>query len=952
MDYKQLYEQLLADYNLIKEENKLLRKQLNLPNRDYLQGDFRLIDVESVTPSAETVTMHSSPADKVALFRSLFKGREDVYARRWYSEKSGKCGYSPVCVNEWNFSLCDKKNVKCSACDNRQYAALDDKAIEAHLRGLNNLGKDVVGIYPLVEGDFCYFLAMDFDGDDWQDDISTVLSVCKDLDVQASVERSRSGNGGHIWFFFEDKIPASTARKFGSMLLTLAMERRHEIKFSSYDRLFPNQDTVPQGGFGNLISLPLQGQARKLGNSVFVDENFVPYPDQWAYLFAVEKLTEKQIDALLLSSDVQTEPQDDVGDEENKPWNRKQRRDLSADEFPPCVNIVLSNMTYVEKAGVSEFALNKIKRLAAFYNPEYFKAQRMRLPVFNKPCIISTHEETEEYLAIPRGCLDALTKLLHDVNVEIDIADRRNSGNSIKVDFNGELREEQNLAFNALSRYDTGVLSATTAFGKTVIGAGLIAEKKVNTLVLVHTAALLNQWKEALSKFLIVDNLPPVNSIKRGRKKEQSQIGQLGATKNTLNGFIDVAIMQSLFDGEEVKELVKDYGMIIVDECHHVPAVSFEKIMKTAAAKYVYGLTATPQRQDGHQKIIYMQCGDIRYKVEAKQQAAASGFEHLVSPRFTAFRMPLTAGKPNIQKTFELLCQSDTRNETIIRDVITAVNCGRNVLVLTERRMHAEKLESLLNEKGIKTYLLIGAESAKLKREKLNKIAAESKNERFVIVATGKYVGEGFDSARLDTLFLTMPISWKGKLAQYVGRLHRMYEGKKEVIVYDYVDVNVGMLENMYRKRVIAYRSLGYEIKVVDKGQKTGILFDKFDYHTVFYEDVKTARKSVLIVCPQLKSKPVQKFCELLQIMSEKPQVTVYTIVQADNVAEKELIELMKTNGIEVKCKENLNSKFAIIDNRLIWYGSIAYLGYSFNDDTALRFESLDTANELKNILK
>ena len=897
--------------------------------------------------------MRSSSIDKITLFRSLFKGREDVFARRWYNEKSGKSGYSPVCANEWNPSLCDKKNTKCNACPNRSYLELNDKVIEAHLRGANSLGKDVIGIYPLIEGDFCCFLAMDFDDEGWQKDIAAVCNVCKELNVQLSVERSRSGNGGHIWFFFEDKIPASTARKFGSMLLTLAMEQRHEIKFSSYDRLFPNQDTVPQGGFGNLISLPLQGQARKNCNSVFVDENFTPYSDQWVYLSSVTKLTEKRIDELLLSADTASEQLDDADNETNKPWSRKPRRELYVDDFPPCVNIVLSNMAYVEKIGVSEFALNKIKRLAAFYNPEYFKAQRMRLPIYNKPCIIATHDETEQYLAIPRGCLETLTDMLSGIGVNLNVVDKRNKGIPIDVDFNGQLREEQQSAFQALSQCDTGVLSATTAFGKTVIGARLIADKKVNTLILVHTAALLNQWKEALSNFLILNNELPVQAVKRGRKKETSQIGMLGATKNTLNGFVDIAIMQSLFNDEEVKEFVKDYGMVIVDECHHVPATSFEKVMKCVNAKHIYGLTATPQRQDGHQKIIYMQCGDIRYKVEAKEQAANSGFDHIVTPRFTTFRMPLTAaGKFNIQKAFEQLCESDTRNEMIIKDVTQAVNDGRNTLVLTERRAHAEKLVWLLNKRGIRTYLLIGAESAKLKREKLNQIALESKDERFVIVATGKYVGEGFDSARLDTLFLTMPISWKGKLAQYVGRLHRLYDGKREVIVYDYVDVNVGMLENMYRKRVIAYRSLGYEIKVVDKGQKSGILFDKFDYYPVFCEDVKTARKDVLIVCPLLKIKPVQKFCELVQVMSEKPKVTVYTLEQLDNDLQTECIELLTNNGIAVKYKENLNSRFAIIDGRLIWYGSIAYLSYSFNDDTALRFDSIETAKDLKEILQ
>jgi superfamily II DNA or RNA helicase len=536
--------------------------------------------------------------------------------------------------------------------------------------------------------------------------------------------------------------------------------------------------------------------------------------------------------------------------------------------------------------------------------------------------------------------------LLDELCIDFKINDKRNSGIRINAEFNGNLRDEQNAAFEALISNDIGVLSATTAFGKTVIGAKLIAKKKVNTLVLVHTAALLNQWKSSLSKFLILNNELMTSPKKRGRKKEQTQIGQLGATKNTLNGFVDIAIIQSLINGDEVKDLVKNYGMVIVDECHHVPAFSFESVMKSVCAKYVYGLTATPVRQDGHQNIIFMQCGDIKYKVDAKEQAERHGFDHTVIPRFTNFHMPIDMSENvSIQTIFEKLCESNVRNNLIIEDAKRLVNDGRNVIVLTERRSHAQVLAEEISKASIKTYLLVGAETAKLKRDKLTEIASATAQDKFVIVATGKYVGEGFDEARLDTLLLAMPISWKGKLAQYVGRLHRQYAGKSEVIVYDYVDIHVAVLERMYHKRIIGYREIGYNISVEENGKKSGILFDKNSFRTIFNEDVLNAKKSIAIACPVLRDGMVKAFVSLIESMIEKPDVTIITRHICAN-------ETIMTANISIKIKEDLNGRFAIIDDSLVWYGNINFLNYNSDDATTLRFESTKTAKELLKVKK
>ena len=699
--------------------------------------EFHIIK-ETATPTANALVNNlSTPTDKIALFRSLFRGREDVYAKRYYSVKTGSAGYVPVCKNEWDHTLCDKKAYACSRCPNRDFALLTNKVIYKHLEGKDEHCRDVIGVYPMLEDETTYFLAIDFDGDGWELDVIAFRGVCTELGIAVAVERSRSGNGAHVWFFFEEAVPAATARKLGSGLLTRAMEKRHELKFKSYDRLFPNQDTLPKGGFGNLIALPLQGRARKDGNSLFVDERFVAFTDQWAFLSGVSKISTEQLDKWLAVLGKDGELGELVSTDEAKPWEKPKRIALTQADFPETVEIVLANGIYIGKEGVSQAALNKIKRLAAFKNPDFYKSQAMRLPTYNKPRVIDTSWETDNYLCIPRGCENELLKLLSDVGVPYQTEDNRNVGKTIDVEFSGSLRDEQIPAVSAMLEHNNGVLSATTAFGKTVIGAYLIGERKTNTMVLVHSSALLAQWKKALEKFLIVHEELPDLPVKRGRKKHRSIIGQLGAGKNTLGGIVDIAILQSLTSKGEVKEVVRDYGMIICDECHHVPAFSFERVLTTADAKYVYGLTATPERSDGHQPIIFMQCGPIRFKVDAKSQAALREFEHYVIPCFTNMRAP-DAGELSIQEVYSRICSSSSRNSRIVQDVTDSLREGRTPIILTGRKEHAMTLAESLSGICEHTFLLVGSHSQKEKREKLEQLKRIPRKEPLVIVATGK----------------------------------------------------------------------------------------------------------------------------------------------------------------------------------------------------------------------
>jgi len=489
-----------------------------------------------------------------------------------------------------------------------------------------------------------------------------------------------------------------------------------------------------------------------------------------------------------------------------------------------------------------------------------------------------------------------------------------------------------------------------------VIGANLIARQKVNTLVLVHRANLLSQWIERLNDFLIINEIPDAEFTPAGRKKKKSVIGQIGGGRNNPGGIVDVAVMQSLVSGSEVRELVKNYGMVIVDECHHVSAFSFEQILKTVKAKYVYGLTATPVRQDGRHPIIYMHCGKIRHRVDAKSQAAARPFEHFIIPRFTRFQKPVHRyeKKWTITDIYRDIQNSEIRNSLIVQDVLAAVKQGRNPIILTERTEHVKDLAERLNPHIRNVISMTGELTQKKSRELQQVIEDIPTNEPLVLIATGKYVGEGFDLPRLDTLFLAMPISWKGTVQQYAGRLHRLFAGKNEVQIYDYVDVHVAMLERMYQKRLKGYAVIGYKPKGAPQPiENTHSIFDNKDFFPVYSADVLAARNEVVIVSPFLTKRRV--LSSLNYMTAVNARITVIT-KPPDNYAGKdqekirECIDLLMRNSITVKTKNRIHQKFAVIDQRIVWYGSINLLSYGASEESIMRIESLDIAAELARI--
>ena len=805
----QIREELAA---LERRRDELLEK---LKQLDSLPRQSALPLQTAVSPMGGGVNRLSPESAKIALFRTLFRGRDDVFPKRFESTATGRSGYQPCCRNEWKRGVCEKPRVKCAECAHREFVPVSDDVIRCHLTGQDpekwRRGDFVAGVYPLLEDETCWFVAADFDKSSWQADVAAFRDTCVTMGVPLAIERSRSGNGAHAWIFFAEPVPAVLARRMATFVLTQAMSSRPELGMDSYDRLFPNQDVMPKGGFGNLIALPLQKTPRAAGNSVFVDGNFVPHADQWAYLSGVPRMSRAAVDAI--TSRVVT-PGQALGLEkmpaevvagDKEPWRRLPSGRVVEQAYsgpkPEQVELVLGNQIYLVTDGLPPPLRNELTRLAAFPNPEFFQAQALRLPVFNVPRVICCHEMLPQHIGLPRGVLQDVLDLLARWGIAAEVRDERFSGTRIKVKFKGELRPMQKNAMEALQAHDTGVLAASTAFGKTVLAAKMIAARKVRTLILVHSRQLLDQWLERLSTFLEI---------------APKSVGQIRGGKDKPTGIIDVATIQSLVRKGVVDDRVATYGQVIVDECHHISAQSFELVARQFKARYVLGLSATVKRKDGHQPIIFMQCGPVRFEITDQQAADARPFAHFVVPHFTEFRMPPGEGeKPPVypvHQVFLTVQQDAERNAMIVADVRQALREDRNPLVLTERIEHLETLARQLTEQGERVFVLRGGMGVKEKRRLMAEYNAESAGVPRVLLSTGRFLGEGFDDARLDTLFLAFPVSWRGTLAQYAGRLHRLCDGKKHVVIHDYADTKDAVLAAMYRRRCAGYRAIGYEV--------------------------------------------------------------------------------------------------------------------------------------------
>lgn len=912
--------------------------------------------------------------EHASLLYSYFKGRQDVYSLR-----SSKKGYYTQCNNFWKYGICPKRDgtkIKCQDCSSQDYKELKGRVILQHLQGIKEDCTDVVGLYPLFPDGSCWFLVFDFDNHDesaepskeWQQEVNALREMCSVLGIDSLVERSRSGKGAHVWIFFSDSIQASKARKFGESLLRKGAESVSLKNFTYYDRMMPMQDFLPEGKLGNLIALPLQGRALRNGNSAFVDESWNTYKDQWKRLRETRRLSEKEVDDLIKlwcpDDDAMSIFQNDVVEDTAAGHTSllfgqtpaSTNRDFHAEDADGSVKIILSDGIYVNKKGLKDRMQNAIRRIAAYSNPQFFQTLKLGFSTKDTPRIVYNGYDEGDYIVIPRGCYDELISQLSVAGVRYDVVDKRQKGRKIDIHFNGDLYSEQQIAAEKMLYNDIGVLAAATAFGKTVLGAYLIAEKKVNALVLVHNVEIMNNWIKDLSSFLTINEELPTYTTPKGRvKKRSSLIGTFSSQKDSTTGIIDIAMITSLGREDNINELVRNYGMVIVDECHHAAAVTHENVLRAVTARYVYGMSATINRGDKQDKKMFMQLGPIRHRYTAKERAQKQGIGHYIYPRFTRLVDLNQSEDKNPSDYYRLIMQSELRNMQIVSDVIDCVKRGRTPVVMTKYKEHAQKLYDMLQGVADHVFLLQGGKSLKERAAIREQMAAVRADESLVLVAIGQYVGEGFNYPRLDTMLLAMPISFEGNVEQHAGRLNRDYEGKKDAIIFDYIDQHVPTLKRMYYKRLRAYKKIGYEAcsKVTDKQEVANSIFDSQNYFDVFDKDVVSASKSIVISSPSFSFKKVKWLCaESEHLQLRGVSVVVLTLDPEDYPEDgrdqhKSHIEHLISAGVNVITRHKYRERFAIIDKSLVWYGSMTLLSNEKEDDSLMRISNPAIAEEL-----
>lgn len=757
------------------------------------------------TPAAEAPP--GSAKEKIDLFMRLFRCREDVYPRLWENASKTKQGYSPVCKSEWVPGICRKPEIKCARCPNRSFAGLDAKSVRAHLEG-----KIAIGTYAIREDDTCVFLAADFDKINWREDVLAYQKAARLVGIGVSIERSRSGNGAHAWIFFSQPLPAGLARQLGTVIMARASSRRYNLSLDSYDRFFPNQDSLPKGGFGNLIALPLQGVARRKGNSVFVDDGMAPYQDQWEFLARQPGLSFDEVGNIL----------DQAIPKEDSSFSLLSRnadikvaekaidyslRELNSESFPGLIQMELEAQLSIAINGLPSKLISAFKRTATFANPKFFELQRLRFSTWRTPRYIFCGELLSNRLVLPRGTLADCLELAKVAGAQVNLADKRVRLKKVKMRFQGDLSREQEKAVTQLAKFEDGVLVAPPGVGKTVIACALIGKRKARTLILVHRKQLLDQWERQLSRFLTVN---------------PERIGVLGGSRKKLSGVIDIGMLQTLAKLKCPQDALSNYEQVIVDECHHISAFSFESVVKEIPARYFLGLTATPYRKDGHQAIIYMQCGPLRYEISAVHGPELS---KRVVVRETSFSMPPEAGpQPPIHEVWDRLISDPERLDLIAQDVKDALESGRFPLILSERKEHLRLLAEAIRKQtvglSVKEFRFAGEMGKRARKKALEGIQNTLKNAtKPYILSTGSLIGEGFDLPELDTLILAMPISFKGRIIQYAGRLHRQSPGKSNALIYDYLDSSSGLTISMFKKRVAAYKKMGYRIESPGDGK-------------------------------------------------------------------------------------------------------------------------------------
>lgn len=971
--YSDTIKSLQSRIQALEYENRLLKERLEeagVSYADIVSGDAEGV-VELYDPDQGARIKKFDVTDKIAsdFFMMFCRGRKDVYDLRYTNPKTGKNGYYSQCFNRWDRGchIQKKDGVRCKDCELRAYKPVTLPLIKAHMNGTDPNGNDVVAIYPMLENNLCQLLVFDFDNhakgaeqedyanidDGWKEEINALRRICKNLDVDAVVERSRSGRGAHLWIFFKEMVPARLARRFGFALLEKGAESVNLKSFKYYDRMIPTQDALPEGGLGNVIALPLQGMALKSGNSAFIDENWNAYEDQLNVLAGTRRLTRQGIeDYLSLWYSTGSISEDNGTD---APWDKNS--EIEAGSVKGVVRIVLADRIYIDSTGMSNKTKRQLRRMATFSNKQYFQNQAMDMPNYDESRFIYLGSDEGKYIVLPRGLREEILKKFDNAGISYKIEDKRTKGQELNISFRGELRESQIPAVETMLENETGILHAATAFGKTVVCCDMIARRGISTLILVDRADLMNQWIKRLEEFLDIDEELPEYQTKTGRtRKRKSLIGNLQGAHDTLTGIVDVAMIRSLKKKDGFHPKLKEYAQVYFDECHHAASDSAIEVLQEINAKYVYGVTATPKRGDGKEKINEFLLGPIRYRFTAKDRAEEQNINHLVYPRFTRTVKPHHLSKtPYGNDAYELIRNNDVRDEQIIRDVADCVQAGRTPVVLTKYVDHAKKLSERLKTYADRLILLTGANGTKARRAQVEELNKVDNSDSLILVGTGSLLGEGFDFPRLDTLFMATPVSGENVVEQYVGRLNRDYDGKENVIVYDYVDSHIPKFDKMYSARMKAYKKIGYELCVNMDGekQKANAIYDIENYAETYWKDLEEANSAVVVSSPRLNN---QKVDRIIKILGKRRELGVkVTIVTWHPDAYKygkddvrmELMERLRKAGFEIRLVEESCEHYAVIDNEIVWYGSVNLLSKEDAEDNLMRVCSKDIAAEL-----
>ena len=971
--YSDTIKSLQSRIQALEDENRLLKERLEeagVSYADIVSGDAEGA-VEVYDPDQGARIKKFDVTDKIAsdFFMMFCRGRKDVYDLRYTNPKTGKNGYYSQCFNRWDRGchIQKKDGVRCKDCELRAYKPVTLPLIKAHMNGTDPNGNDVVAIYPMLENNLCQLLVFDFDNhakgaeqedyanidDGWKEEINALRHICKNLDVDAVVERSRSGRGAHLWIFFKEMVPARLARRFGFALLEKGAESVNLKSFKYYDRMIPTQDALPEGGLGNVIALPLQGMALKSGNSAFIDENWNAYEDQLNVLAGTRRLTRQGIeDYLSLWYSTGSTSEDNGTD---APWDKNS--EIEAGSVKGVVRIVLADRIYIDSTGMSNKTKRQLRRMATFSNKQYFQNQAMDMPNYDESRFIYLGSDEGKYIVLPRGLREEILKKFDNAGISYKIEDKRTKGQELNISFRGELRESQIPAVETMLENETGILHAATAFGKTVVCCDMIARRGISTLILVDRADLMNQWIKRLEEFLDIDEELPEYQTKTGRtRKRKSLIGNLQGAHDTLTGIVDVAMIRSLKKKDGFHPKLKEYAQVYFDECHHAASDSAIEVLQEINAKYVYGVTATPKRGDGKEKINEFLLGPIRYRFTAKDRAEEQNINHLVYPRFTRTVKPHHLSKtPYGNDAYELIRNNDVRDEQIIRDVADCVQAGRTPVVLTKYVDHAKKLSERLKTYADRLILLTGANGTKARRAQVEELNKVDDSDSLILVGTGSLLGEGFDFPRLDTLFMATPVSGENVVEQYVGRLNRDYDGKENVIVYDYVDSHIPKFDKMYSARLKAYKKIGYELCVNMDGekQKANAIYDIENYAETYWKDLEEANSAVVVSSPRLNNQKVDRIINMLGKRRELGvEVTIVTwhpdaYKYGKDDVRMELMERLRKAGFEIRLVEETCEHYAVIDNEIVWYGSVNLLSKEDAEDNLMRVCSKDIAAEL-----